>query len=238
MENIIYVKKYLSEKEHGDLYKVNEREVWRYAGFSGLPGEEDEELKKLLQEIYKETQQCFSYKVCYRRMSISWSEGLPELPIYSGSKDVAKCIKGADEIILFAATIGMEIDRHIAKYGRLHPAKGLLLQAYGAERIETLCDYFCKEMKNQLIASGMTITNRFSPGYGDLPLETQQEVFRLLECSRKIGISLGSNMLMTPSKSVTALFGIKSCEDFKELHDENHKCSECKNIECEYRMEY
>ena len=48
---------------------------------------------------------------------------------------------------------------------------------------------------------------RFSPGYGDLSLEVQKEIFSLLDCPRKIGVSLGDSLLMTPSKSVTAIIG-------------------------------
>ena len=57
---------------------------------------------------------------------------------------------------------------------------------------------------------GKTLAARFSPGYGDLPLEFQREIFRALDVPRRIGVSLGSSCLMSPSKSVTAIVGIKS----------------------------
>jgi len=52
------------------------------------------------------------------------------------------------------------------------------------------------------------LTSRFSPGYRDLPLTLQREIFTLLEPSRRIGLSLNASLLMSPSKSVTAIVGI------------------------------
>ena len=80
----------------------------------------------------------------------------------------------------------------------------MFFQAIGAERIESLCDAFCAERE----AEGLRLRPRFSPGYGDLPLELQRDLFRGLDCSRKIGLTLNESLLMSPSKSVTAIAGI------------------------------
>ena len=54
--------------------------------------------------------------------------------------------------------------------------------------------------------------SRYSPGYGDLPLELQREIIRVLDCGRTIGITLTESLLMQPSKSVTAVIGMKERE--------------------------
>lgn len=226
-ENTIFVKKYSS---CDDRFFVNEREIWRYAGHPQSAGEPEEALCDLLCEVKRELLDEFSYKVCYRRMDISWEGGMPLLPFYSGSKQLAKSLAGSREIIIFAATIGLGIDRQIARYQRLAPTKALLMQAYGAERIERLCDVFCEEIEHDAKEEGLSCTPRYSPGYGDLPLEAQKEFFKLLDCSRQIGVSLNDSLLMTPSKSVTAVFGIGKCESYS-----GHKCENCENTECEYR---
>lgn len=204
-ENTVFVKKYdLADAR----FAVNEREIWRYSGYLGLPDGVGDSLQETLRQVEEELQQSFSYRVCYRQSAITWEEGMPVLPFTSQSKNLAKCLQGTKEVILFAATIGLEIDRKIARYQKLSPTKALLMQAYGAERIECLCDVFCKEMQDELAKEGMRCTPRYSPGYGDLPLETQIDFFRLLDCNRQIGISLNESLLMTPSKSVTAIFGV------------------------------
>ena len=44
----------------------------------------------------------------------------------------------------------------------------------GTERIEALCDAFCRTMAETLPDSPLTA--RFSPGYGDLPLTLQEDI--------------------------------------------------------------
>lgn len=230
-ENTIFVKKYLSDKE---VLPVNYNEVWRYAGYIGKSKEVDSSLDQLLSEVLEELKNQFAYKVCYRRVPISWEGEMPVLPFESQSKNLAKCLQGAEEIVMFAATVGLPIDRMIARYQRLSPAKALMMQAYGAERIEALCNTFCKEIAREVEAENKSCTARYSPGYGDLPLETQRDFFALLDCNRQVGIALNESLLMTPSKSVTAIFGIKKGTSVCG-QSEGHKCSQCDNTNCEYR---
>lgn len=230
-ENTIFVKNYSLEFGNELDIPIRYNEIWRYSGYMGLKEDINGELKELLEAVIDELKNSFTYKVCYRRMKIGWKNKMPVLPFESDSRELSKCIRGCDEIIMFAATIGLNIDRSIARYQRVSPAKALLMQAYGAERVESLCDYFCKEQRDNLKQEGLYCTARFSPGYGDLPLEKQIDFFKLLDCNRQIGISLNSSLLMTPSKSVTALFGIGSnCIEQKE-----HKCENCNNTDCEFR---
>ena len=67
--------------------------------------------------------------------------------------------------------------------------------------------------------------------YGDLPLEVQTQFFQLLDCQRQIGLTLNDSLLMTPSKSVTAVFGIGACVN----NEKEHKCDTCKKTNCQYR---
>lgn len=76
------------------------------------------------------------------------------------------------------------------------------------------------------------MTWRFSPGYGDLPLETQRELVRVLDTHRKIGVSLTGSCLMMPSKSVTAILGISDTK----RDERKNKCDFCNNRErCAFR---
>lgn len=229
-ENTVFVKKY----RENDILPENESEIWRYAGFLGSSSEIDGELKRTFNEVQNEIGGMFSYKVCYRRMKIADRKKDASLPFLAGSKALSALLKDCDEIIIFAATVGLEIDRYIAKQQKISPVKALLSNAYGAERIENLCDTFCEDIKNQLQSENRFITRRFSPGYGDFPLEKQKEMFALLDPNRQIGISLNESLLMSPSKSVTAIMGIKNekCESTSA-----NKCNECSNKSCVFRKQ-
>ena len=231
-ENVILIKKYGGEQLGG----INENEVWRYAGYLGKIRNIDSELKNTLNQVEKDLSACLSYRVCYRRIPITWEESFPILPFPCKSKKLADSIKGSGEIIIFAATIGLEIDRYIARNQKISPSKALLAQAYGAERIEELCESFCNEIKEELKRENLCTTKRFSPGYGDLPLETQVDIFKLLDCSRQIGVSLNESLLMSPSKSVTAVFGIKKQEtENRENICNADKCLDCNKSDCGFR---
>ena len=181
------------------------REILRYAGVRG----EAPELEALLEECVAESDGKLSYKVCWREFPVRRREGVLDLGFAeTSSADLTRNLAGCGNVVLFAATVGIGMDRWIARYSFLSPAKALLLQALGTERIEALCDMFNEEVTRERTALGRGTRPRFSPGYGDLPLERQKNIFAVLDCPRMIGLSLNENLLMSPSKSVTALIGV------------------------------
>ena len=183
----------------------NEREILRYAGSAGASSED---ILSLVSDCLAEVQRFAEYKVCYAELPISISDDVCDLGALSvRSSHLAKNLASSESVILFAATVGVGIDRLIAKYSSLSPARALILDAIGAERIESLCDAFCKEYEKE---HGVKLAPRFSAGYGDLPLEAQKEIFSLLAPQKNIGLFLNSSLSMSPSKSVTAIIGIKN----------------------------
>lgn len=181
---------------------LSRREIIRYAG----GGEDSGETAALVSHCISEALPQMTYKVCYKSYPVSAKGNELDLGFARVVSDnLQNNLKGCGSILLFAATVGIEIDRLIMKYGRISPAKALIMQAIGAERIESLCDVFCEELKKE----GLPIRPRFSPGYGDLSLELQKEIFSALDCPKRIGLTLNSSMLMSPTKSVTAIVGIE-----------------------------
>lgn len=183
---------------------VDKREILRYAG---VRGEADGQTLAFLDECLAACADELSYRVCYRALPVSHS-------LFQTGEGVKARLVGYEGVTVFAATVGLEFDRLIAKYARVSVAKALLLQAIGTERIESLCDEFCKDLARE--NADLFFGTRFSPGYGDFPLLAQREMFALLDCPRKIGLTLNENLLMTPTKSVTAAVGFGK----RELRDE------------------
>ena len=209
---------------------ICEKEILRYAGCKNSAQESlqfsvgDENLENLYRECCKEILPRLSYKVCYIELPLDISENTCDFGcIKVQSKDLVKNLQGCNRAIVFAATIGVEMDRLIAKYSRISPAKALLFQAIGTERIEALCDAFCEDVG--------CLHPRFSPGYGDAPLEIQRDILRILDASKRIGLSLNDSLLMSPSKSVTAFVGIGSSIE----RNEKIKCAACDKTDCAYR---
>lgn len=206
----IFVKRY-------NDFSYKENEILRYAGCVGVT--DDSDMVKLMRECISEVQKAniLTYNICFRIVPVNeiTPDGNIDFSILkTKSNDLAKCINGCDNAVFMAATVGHGIDRLIHKYSRLNPAKALFLQAIGAERVETMLDCFCSEFgniyKEYVKEEIIKITPRFSPGYGDLPLQIQPDFLDTLDTSRKIGITINDSLLMNPSKSVTAIAGIQA----------------------------
>ncbi len=183
---------------------INEREIQRYAG---AQKSDAAELRALISDALKEAEPQLEYKVCYIELECKIEEDTCDFGVFSvRSRALAKNLSGSRSVLLFAATVGVGLDRLITKHSALSPARALILDSIGAERIEALCDAFCREYENEREVS---LKPRFSAGYGDLPIETQEAIFRTLYPQKNIGLFLNASLSMSPSKSVTAFAGIK-----------------------------
>ena len=191
-----------------DAPPVNENEIFRYMKTDATDG-----AKALLSECLKEAESVLSFRVIYEIYPVTFFEesgdnGLIDLCFAkTHSKDLCKNLKGFEKIVLFSATVGVGIDRLINKYSVLSPSKALCFQAIGSERVEALCDCFNERIKQKFSSTAP----RFSPGYGDLGLYLQKDIFKALPMGR-IGVGLGESLLMSPSKSVTAVIGVNGEE--------------------------
>lgn len=218
MTNPVYVKSYKSPA-------YNQKEILRYAGVKS----EEQSIIALISECIKELEGKLSFQVCYREFPVEISGNKVELGFTSAtSKALAANLNGCHSYILFAASVGVEMDRLIAKYSALSPTKALIFQAIGAERIESLCDLFNNEVKEQYT----NVKPRFSPGYGDFSIEYQREIFTVLDCAKRIGVTLNESLLMSPSKSVTAIIGLGGDRACKI-----ETCENCSKSDCEFRRE-
>ncbi len=191
------------------------------------------EVTELAQSAAQEGAKNLSLQVCWLEVPLQVTGSEVDLSFTRvTSAKLAQHLRGCEKAVVFAATVGLELDRLIARYGRLSPARGLMLQAFGAERIEALCDAFCSDLAQEYAPQGLCTTARFSPGYGDLPLESQREFFRALDCGRHIGLYLNESCLMSPSKSVTAIVGVSPRPAQRQ-----RGCGSCTNQQCSFRRE-
>ncbi len=215
MDNTVLTKIY-------DAPRVVRAEILRYAGVK----EADEMTLAIMEECLAEASAVLSYKVTFAVYSVTKTDtGLDLGFCKTASRDLMKNLGASHSVIVFCATVGLGIDRLIAKYKTISPARALMLQAIGTERIESLCDKFTEDMYEE--TGGLR--PRFSPGYGDFEISHQRDIFLHLNPSKSIGVSLNESLLMSPSKSVTALVGV--CGNMQG----ETGCKICKQKNCAYR---
>ena len=178
------------------------KEALLYAGYR----EESEEANALILGAKEEIERLISYKACYRKFDLKIDGDICRFDeIEAKSKNLARRLTGCDGAIIFTATVGIEIDRLIKRYSATNPAKAIIIGAVANERIESLCDALCEYFREEY----GEIADRFSPGYGDLALDFQKEIFAALCPEKNIGLYLNESIFMTPVKSVSAIVGIK-----------------------------
>ena len=142
---------------------VDRREILRYAGCR-QPGPAEMDL---LESCLAELGDRLRCQVCWDTFPVSSGGGRsgPGFCLDRLRASPGGC-PAAGSVCFSPPAVGLELDRLIARYGAVSPARGLFFQAIGAERIEALCDAFCARQAEELARQGLGVTQRFSPGYG------------------------------------------------------------------------
>ena len=215
------------------IERLDQNEILRYLGYQDA-GVTDG-IQKLLDRCEKEALQVITPKFVYHRFPISVDEDgihVEGTTLVLKGAVIREHLKNCQEIFLMGATAGMALDRWIRRYMISEPDVGVVMDSCGIQAVEQIADQAEKEMEDLVEAEGLHLTWRFSPGYGDLPLETQRELVDVLDLPRKIGVTLSESFLMMPSKSVTAILGIQDTK--RDIR--HNKCDFCNNKErCLFR---
>ena len=207
---------------------INKEEVARYSGAKTT----DKALSDLIDGCVAEAEKenALTLKLCYAETPLCVTGDISDFGgVCFKSEKLSERLKNSRGAIVFAGTLGMEIDRLISRYSQINPVRALVFQSLGAERTETLIDAFSEKYERE---KGVTLTPRFSPGYGDLPLSSQKDIFGFLNLRKNLGLTLNDSLLMSPSKSVTAIAGI-TCADATNYG----KCELCEKRDCSFRSE-
>jgi len=178
----------------------DDNEIFRYTGCRDA----NENIKALLEELKGRAQ--FVYRACYTLLPLTVTEDGAKIGhLTFKSRALAERLLGCGRAAVFVATVGVGAERLISRYSDISESRELLAEAIGNERVEALCDAVCREIEEKY---GQT-KKRFSPGYFDLSIEYQRDIFSLLAPEKRIGVCLTDTLLMTPRKSVSAIVGIK-----------------------------
>lgn len=124
------------------------------------------------------------------------------------SASLVRHLSGCTEAFLVCGTLGAGVDAVQRTVAVTSAADALIAHAVATAAIENWMDRIEDALRESLTPD-QTLTTRFSPGYGDFPLTYQRTLLRVLDTARSIGVSLTDGGLLVPSKSVTAVIGIR-----------------------------
>lgn len=215
--------------------EVNKEEVLRYLGYKGQ--DIDENMNQIIDECREEIKKVITPRVTYTYKDIKQLEDGVEVintNLILVGKDIKEHLKNSKECVLMAVTLGNEVEKKTRLYEKINLTKALILDACATTAVEEVCDAVENTVKEKAILNGMDITFRYSPGYGDLSLNVQNNFLRALDAQRKIGLTVSENNLLFPRKSVTAIIGIVE----SGMKKKKKSCKECSNYEnCGFRRE-
>ena len=195
------------------------REAIRYLGFGRNAA--DERTYELIEASFDDLNREASPRFVYRIFDLDHSvDGLLRV----GTMEI-------QSKSLFGATLGAGADRLIRRVSLTDMARAVVLQACAAAELEEYCDEQQKKISTELEKSGLYLRPRFSPGYGDFPIEFQEPIMRMLDCAKKIGLTMTDSYMMSPTKSVTAIIGISTEKERCPISG----CEACGKKDCAYR---
>ena len=208
----------------------NEREILRYLGHRGQ--EIPENVEELIKECERELEQMASPRAMGKEYPLSIHDHVLDMGfLQTKSKSLERNLRDCERVILFAATLGSRVDVLLHRYNMIQMSKAVVMQAASVAMLETFCDEKNQELKSSYEAKGWYLRPRFSPGYGDFPLECQREIAPALEMGKRIGVNLTDTLLMMPSKSVTAVIGASRLPRNCTVQG----CEVCAKRDCAYR---
>lgn len=213
------------------LEKIDRAEAFRYMGHKG--GALPESMTALADECEQRLLTSIAPKFVYALFDIEHTENgviVSGTPLVLKGNDIAAHLKNCEKCVLFAATLGAGADAVIRGYESVAMEKAVIADCMASAAIEQVCDLAEAEIREKL--PDMHFTWRFSPGYGDLPLNVQRDFLNVLNAQKRIGLTVTESLILIPRKSVTAVIGISE----REIPKGRRGCAVCnmKDV-CELR---
>ena len=146
---------------------------------------------------------------------------------FGTGKAIAKELRNSTSVALFICTAGEGISgRSKELLTGENPVLGYVFDVLGSMIVETATDQLQKEIRQIALSQGLSITNRYSPGYCKWSVGDQHKLFSFFP-PNCCGISLTDSALMHPIKSVSGMIGLG-----KEVKFREYTCDLCSQVEC------
>lgn len=146
-------------------------------------------------------------------------------------QDINDLLENCYQVILMAMTLGQEVEMAIRRASYRDMSMALVLDAVASGAIESLAEDLNQDLAREF--EPLYLSDRFSPGYGDLPISVQKDFLDLVGARSKLGLTTNEEGIMIPRKSITALIGISH---LAQVH-RHRGCESCRLYDnCQKRL--
>lgn len=188
------------------MLQPNTPDALRYLGAGDNP---PDALRQQVQTISQQLSLRLQPRYTYRLFPILRQGNhffLPQTGITLGGHTASTMLSSCHQAVLLCCTLGTEFDTMLRARQARDMAEAAILDACGSALVEAGCDAVQQELQARF--PDQYLTDRFSPGYGDLPLTLQPLICTALDARRRIGVHVTPSLMLNPSKSVTAIVGL------------------------------
>ena len=212
----------LPRQEKGS-YTLNRAEALRYMGYAGQ--ELDAALSDRIEElsVYCEnvSQPAWIYRIFPVRVE-SNGINLEGCTLALKGNDIYNHLHEARYCAVMAATCGLTNERELIKMRALGGVDALIFDAAGSALVEAAGNACNAAIVAHAHEAGLFTNYRYGPGYGDLGLDIQGELLRVLGADNKLGMRVTGSHMLVPTKSITAFVGL-----FDEVQESRPTCKNC-----------
>jgi hypothetical protein len=121
---------------------------------------------------------------------------------------IAQQLAAAEQVVLIAATIGHQLEQHVAERMPIDPAYALALDGFGSVAAEALGAAVCTFIEEQAARNNQCTSMPLNPGLIGWPVDVgQPEIFQQID-GGLIGLGLNDSAQMIPRKSVSMVLGL------------------------------
>lgn len=215
---------------NGRLPVIDKAEVKRYAGLRHAEDFPD----KYVDDACLEIQLLANPKGIYQEYNYDSKTFTiqSQPPITVEGKTIREHLAKSSKVYVMGVTVGEAVEHRSEElFKKGNYTLGLLIDAAATTAVEQVADQVNEIINNIAKKSGYKPTWRFSPGYGNWPLEVQKDLATIIKTDQ-IGLSVTENFLLFPRKSVTAIIGFMPGH---ENLDTKRGCSSCNQINCSSR---
>ncbi len=221
--------------------RLDRREMLRYLGYNGQ--EIDAELSCRIEAVVEELELTIEPRGvrCVFAVDAGGTDAQGEPCIrFAGTqvelcgRDIYRHLKDARFCAVFACTLGMDCERRLRTLAGQRPLESAVYDAACSAYVEAAVEQMDAQVKSDAAALGLAGNWRFSPGYGDCPLDAQPQILAALNATRLLGLTTTATNLLMPTKSVTAVIGLFD----GEVHDADTRptCAICRQRKhCRFR---
>lgn len=189
---------------------INKEGVYKYLGYQKDKHILTKSIDELVDECIDEVLKTITPRMIYtKKLNIVRNEdSLNVEKMQLIGSDIKEHLAHCDKTILMAVTLGNQMDDLIRKTEIIDMTKAVIFDAVSNVAIEEVANICEDNIRYNIEKDDEYLTGRYSPGYGDMPLDSQRDLLEIVDAARKIGITLTANNIMIPRKSITAVLGV------------------------------